>query len=133
MPVLIINSTGDPVVPFHGGHVTVLGRKLGKVTSTNDSIKFWIQNNFLSSNPKLTQLENKDPDDGCRVSVTKYGSDSNFPVVLYKVTGGGHTIPGMSGKTKKAIVGRTCMDFKATEAVWDFCKNYRRTTTPEKK
>src|SRR5208337_3461333 len=34
--IMIINGTDDPLVPYNGGYVEVLGRRRGRVMSTDD-------------------------------------------------------------------------------------------------
>jgi polyhydroxybutyrate depolymerase len=41
-------------------------------------------------------------------------------VVLYTVTGGGHTWPGGMQYAPPFLIGRTSRDFSASEAVWKF-------------
>jgi polyhydroxybutyrate depolymerase len=51
---------------------------------------------------------------------------SGAAVQLYTVDGGGHTWPeGVDGDAKLRL-GRTSHDFSATEAIWDFFKDYQR-------
>jgi polyhydroxybutyrate depolymerase len=45
-------------------------------------------------------------------------------VVLYKVTGGGHTWPGGSFQPE-ALLGKTCRSIDATALMWDFFAQHR--------
>ncbi len=130
MPVLIINGTEDPMVPYNGGQVSALGRDRGEVISTDASIDFWKSHNGLNSETSQSQLPDADPDDGCTVHVTRYGGDNaEAPVVLYSIRGGGHTIPGMDlPRRAQRLVGKVNQDFEAAEVIWEFCKPFRRDT-----
>ncbi|MGI9519122.1 MAG: alpha/beta hydrolase family esterase [Pirellulaceae bacterium] len=128
MPVLVINGTDDPLVPYDGGHVSVFGRNRGEVVSTDASIEFWKRHNGLNSETSLSQIPDADPDDGCTVHVTRFGGDNiQAPVVLYSIRGGGHTIPGMDlPRRTQRLVGKVNQDFEAVDAIWEFCKDFRR-------
>ena len=59
------------------------------------------------------------PDSGSVSGVCYRASTNNADVVLYTVTGGGHTWPG--GKAMPvAIVGKTTPDVDATRLMWNF-------------
>jgi polyhydroxybutyrate depolymerase len=47
-------------------------------------------------------------------------------VLLYVEEGAGHTWPGGPQYLPKAIIGRVCRDFDATQAMWDFFKAHPR-------
>ncbi|HNX80481.1 MAG TPA: hypothetical protein PKJ24_11360, partial [Prolixibacteraceae bacterium] len=94
VPVLAINGTEDPVVPFGGGVIigTLKKIKLGKVWSTEASVSYWAMKNGCSPDPVISQLPDYDPEDGTRVTIKHYLNSSNGgEVFLYMVTGGGHT------------------------------------------
>ena len=95
MPVLIMNGTEDPMIPYEGGAVGVLGRKYGKIVSTDESIRFWKKNNKISNTKTHQKLDDVNSKDESTVEVIRYGDkQSKYPVVLYKIVGGGHTLPG---------------------------------------
>ena len=126
IPVLAINSTEDPVVPFRGGEITGTMNKvkLGKVMSTEESVLFWIKRNGCSPVPVLTEIPDKNPGDGTRVSVKIFTNESNgIRVEWYIVTGGGHTWPGGFQYLPKRLIGRTCRDFNAAEVIWSFFRD----------
>ena len=126
MPVLIMNGTDDPLVPYDGGEVTVFRKTHGRVTSTDDSVDYWRRNNGLSSEPKYRELPDKNSRDGSTIRVHTYGADSDTPVVLYEIRGGGHSIPGMKPRLR-SVVGNTNQDIKAAEEIWKFVSQFERT------
>ncbi len=126
--VLAINGINDPLVPFGGGNVTgPFGlKKLGKVLSTVDTIRFWVNHNNCSSS-HVTREPDKDPQDGTRVQKEVNGDcKEGTEVILYSIEGGGHTWPGGRQYLPERIVGKTSRDIDANELIWDFFKNHSR-------
>lgn len=125
VPVLIINGTEDPLVPWAGGDIHFGRAKLGQVLSVADTVKFWVANNKCTSLPLVTELPDKDPSDGTRVQRETYGGCTDgAEVVLYEVEGGGHTWPGGLQYLPASIIGRTSRDFDASEVIWQFFKEH---------
>lgn len=126
VPVLAINNTDDPLVPYQGGiiHAGFPRTKLGMVLSVADSIAFWVRRNGCSEIPVISEID-KNPDDEIRVTVQLFESPENeAEVILYTIHGGGHTWPGGLQYLPEKIIGKTCHDFKANEVIWDFFKKH---------
>jgi len=127
--VMLINGVGDPLVPYEGGYITgPFGvETLGKVISTDETINFWINNNGCSALPAIINLPDIDTRDGSTVIKSTYsGCEENSEVILYTITGGGHTWPGGYQYLSKLIIGNTCRDIDANEAIWNFFKSHSR-------
>ncbi len=125
--VLAINNDKDPLMPFTGGDITgPFGRKkLGKVLSADENIRFWAKHNVCSSSPVITQEPDTDPKDGTRVRKEVYGNCRNgAEVVRYAVEGGGHTWPGGSHYLPAGIVGKTSGDIDANKVIWEFFEKH---------
>jgi polyhydroxybutyrate depolymerase len=123
--VLIMNGTDDPLVPYDGGMVKVLGRERGMDVSTAGTFGFWLRRAGFAGNPgdiKAEQLPDADPDDKTRVERQDYRGPAGTEVVLYTVRGGGHTWPGGRQYLFRGLVGRVSRDINATEVIWDFFK-----------
>jgi polyhydroxybutyrate depolymerase len=123
LSVLAINGDADPLMPYNGGEVTgPFGkRKFGRVMSANESVLFWVKNNGCALDPVITEVPDNDQNDGTHVQKKLFTSMKNLSeVILYTIKNGGHTWPGGYQYLGKWIVGRTCRDFDATEAIWDF-------------
>jgi polyhydroxybutyrate depolymerase len=127
IPILVVNGTLDPLVPWKGGQVQVLGRDRGEVLSTPDTVAWWVKQNACSGKVTTKSLPDTDPEDGTRVEVeTHDGCAGGSEVVLYRIEGGGHSWPGGTQYLPKAMVGTVCRDFEAATAIFDFFAKHRR-------
>jgi len=137
--VLFMNGTEDPFVPYEGGPITPnftprrtksadrdFGR--GACTSTDTAVRLWLKHNGLDkTEPGIKQLPDKDRDDGCTVVQRVWsGGKAGSEVVLYRIEGGGHTIPGGVQYLPQRIIGKTCHDFDGLRAVWNFFERHSR-------
>lgn len=136
VPVLIINGTKDPLMPWAGGEIgaslnLLLRRKLGTVLSTPETVRFWVRRNGCVPRPEKTLLPDKAPDDGTRVTVETYaGGKSGAEVILCRVAGGGHTWPNGKPYLPERIIGKVCRDFNAAEYIWAFFKKHHLPNQP---
>jgi len=127
--VLAINNVDDPLVPFDGGEIYGRRRKvkLGKILSTEKSIKFWVSRNKCSGTPFVTEEPDKDPRDGTRVIRKSYVNGINgTEVILYEIEGGGHTWPGGIQYKPESVIGKTSRDIDANKVIWSFFKNHSK-------
>jgi polyhydroxybutyrate depolymerase len=124
--VLIMNGTEDPLVPWAGGDIHLFTRKdLGKVISTEDTVRFWVNRNRCSDVPRVSEEPDRAPDDGTRIRCQVYsGGLKGTEVVLYTVEGGGHTWPGGFQYLSEKIIGKTSRDMNATDVIWSFFKTH---------
>lgn len=119
--ILLMNGTDDPLVPWNGGEIGFGRRRLGKVLSTPETIRFWLAKNKCSSAPVVTREVDRDPDDGSRVRREAYGNcGQETQVVLYAIEGGGHTWPRGAQHLSRFVVGKTNWDINAAEVIWRF-------------
>ena len=127
LPVLLMNGTADPLMPWGGGSVGFLGKTMGRVASTADTVSFWRQHNHCSPVPKTELLADTDRNDGSSVTVSSYGNClNNSPVVLYTIAGGGHSFPGGNIPDRPLLLGRKNNDIDAAEVIWAFFKAHNR-------
>jgi polyhydroxybutyrate depolymerase len=125
VPVMLINGTADPLVPYNGGEVRVGKQTRGEVLSTEATIMYWVKNNNCSHTPVITPIEDRDKTDGCTATMETYRcSSGNADVILIRVDGGGHTLPGGKQYLSKRIIGNVCRDFIAEEYIWEFFKKH---------
>lgn len=125
LSVLLMNGTEDPLVPYSGGHVRFLFRKMGAVVSTKETVAFWVKQNNCDVDPVVRRLPDLDHTDHSSVTVVTYTNEkSRNEVVLYKIEGGGHTLPGSNIPDRPLIIGHKNKDINGVEEIWAFFKKH---------
>ncbi len=120
--VLVLNGTEDPIVPYDGGDVVVLGQRRGAVISTDNYMQFWANTNGCTTNPIITNRPDTQ-DDQTMVQVYNYPSCNEQAMVqLYRIEGGGHTWPGAIEALPQNLVGLTSKELVACDLIWGFFK-----------
>lgn len=129
LPVLMINGTTDPIVPWEGGYVHFGRQRLGRVLSVHDTVKLWVERNSCKPVPEVAQLPHRDSSDVTRVRQEIYRDcQEGTEVILYAIDGGGHTWPGGYQYATEAIVGKTSYEIDGCEVIWEFFTRHRRHT-----
>ncbi|MBP6730527.1 MAG: T9SS type A sorting domain-containing protein [Chitinophagales bacterium] len=114
VPVLHIHGTQDMVVSYNGST---------GIKSVDSTISFWLDKNGCSTVSDVVNYPNTNTSDGSTVQRTRYTDcTSNTEVVLYKITGGGHTWP--NALIDVPTSGPTNRDFDASQEIWDFFNRY---------
>lgn len=127
LPVLMINGTDDPLVPWQGEAVRFGRRELGKIIAIPELARFWAGHNGCAPQPQVTELPDADPQDGTRVRHHRYsGCRESASVELYEVQGGGHTWPQGLKYLPEMLIGRTSQDIDASRVISDFFAAHRR-------
>ena len=137
--ILYMNGTEDPLVPYEGGPLTLdlfprLRAMSGKPVSsrgicipTDEAVSLWLERNKIDSEPETIELKDKDPDDGSVIQRSLWtDGELGTAVALYKVVGGGHTIPGTHYLIPEKFVGPVNQDIDAFETIWQFFQTHRR-------
>lgn len=121
VPVLFMNGTLDPLVPYGGGTVTLpWGETRGEVLSTAGNVQLWLDWNGIECEPELTFLPDTDPEDGATAVLSEWRRDGRVVVALYTIEGGGHALPGGRQYLPPRTVGNTCRDLDGSRAIIDF-------------
>jgi polyhydroxybutyrate depolymerase len=127
VPVLMVNGTDDPLVPFLGGQVRVFGRlRPGKVASVGETVSFWARHNGCTAAPVITREPDRDPSDKVTVrreALTRCRDGSE--VILYVMEGGGHVWPGGPQYLPRRVIGRASRDIDS-EVIWEFFSRHRQ-------
>jgi polyhydroxybutyrate depolymerase len=120
VPVLHFHGTGDGLVLFGGpDHRTP---KNIKFLSVDDSVRVWAKANGCPETPAICLMPDR-VDDGTMVKKLTYGpGKGGSEVVLYVITGGGHTWPGREPPTK--LLGRSTRDVSANDLIWEFFERH---------
>ncbi len=124
VPILMINGTADPFVPWQGGQVKIGAG--GQVLSVPETVQFWRNRDSCSSNSAVEQLPNS-VSDGTEVTKAQYsGCRNSARVVFYTVQGGGHGWPGSRsrrrGDDSEGPSGKISRDINASDVIWNFFK-----------
>ncbi len=130
--VLLMNGTEDNWVPYEGGPLGPLTDG-GSTIGTDNTINFWREHNGCSTTFQQTDFPDLDPDDNSTVTRFRYADcNSGAEVVLYRVEGAGHTIPGMLFNTNPIfLLGYINYDITASNEIWDFFSNHLITSNKE--
>lgn len=127
VPLIVINATDDPIIPWNGGALGRRGR-YGAVLSTEQTVDFWRRNNGCSARPSRRPLPDRNPADGSTVDAEQYAAcDGGASVVLVTVEGGGHVPPGAEIGARPlvtAILGKGNKDVSAADLSWRFFRQF---------
>jgi len=127
MPILYIQGTADPIVPWNGGLLKFNDQILGEVISVNETVEFWRTHNNCSVMYNKTVLPDKDPNDGTRVWTVQYmNPTTGVKVVFYGVLHGGHTWPNGYQYLPEDTIGKMTHDIDANTIIWNFLSQYSR-------
>jgi polyhydroxybutyrate depolymerase len=125
VPLLVMNGTDDPLVPYNGGQVRVLGQDRGEILSTADTMRWFAKANGCIG----AAVRNQRPDisaDDTRVVVDSYDScKDNGEVVLFRIDGGGHTWPSGSQYLPEGMIGRVSYDIDASDEIFSFFEPHK--------
>jgi polyhydroxybutyrate depolymerase len=117
VPVVMINGTSDPVVPYGGGTEHNLSLN---TLSVEDSAKAWARIDRCADKPEKSKLPEK-AKGGMETKVDTYGScHEDAQVVLYSVKGAGNTWPGGEQYEAENAIGKTSQDIVANDVIWNF-------------
>ncbi len=111
IPILVMNGTADPLVPYNGGPITVGRKERGDVMSTAETMSLFRRKNGCGSSTTRQAVG--------RVDVITW-QNCREPTVLYRVNGGGHTWPGGKQYLPVRVVGPVNRDISATSEIWRF-------------
>jgi polyhydroxybutyrate depolymerase len=117
VPVLFIDGTDDPIVPYNGG--SYKARRF-PVLSAEDSAKTWAKFDHCAEKPAQGKIP-PPAKAGKETKTFSYSScQNNAQVVLDSVKGGGNTWPGGEQYTTEKEVGKTSDALNANETIWTF-------------
>lgn len=121
VPVLFINGDADPVSPYGGGTVRLLGPfgDRGDVLSSRASFEHFRGLAGFSEGPFEHRYPDEAPADGTVATRQVLAMPGRPEVALITIHGGGHTIPHPSKRFPR-IFGRTSHDLSAAEEAFRF-------------
>ena len=119
MPIMYIQGTKDPLVPFDGGTMKGAG---GEIYSHEEVLKLWAAADHCDANPVITDIPGN-AHDGTSIIKEEYTNPANgMQVIGYTVKKGGHTWPGGTQYLPKFLVGTVSHNMNACQVIWDFFK-----------
>lgn len=126
VPLMFILGAADPLVPFNGGPITVMGRKdRGSVLPAGDTLARYALRNRCGAWEEIA-ITDHFPDDGTRVRLRVYRGCAQ-PLRQYIIDGGGHTWPGNRNRRwVQKLLGRTSRDISATFEIETFFTDLAR-------
>jgi polyhydroxybutyrate depolymerase len=129
VPMLMMNGTADPLVPYEGGRGTSRFAVDG-YWSTEETLLFWRRINGCDAADAVSvDLDDRDTTDQTTVTRITSRCPQGRDVVLYRVNEGGHRMPASFPDTRFArlvnfIFGPQNHDIDGAEAIWAFFKRF---------
>jgi polyhydroxybutyrate depolymerase len=116
--VMIMNGTRDPLVPFDGGEVNLLGLfyKGGNVRSSRESGQYFASLNQLADTPATSQAALSN---GVSVEQVRWRNGAKVEVELVAIHGGGHGLP-QAYYRRPRLLGPSPMEPNGPAMIWDF-------------
>jgi polyhydroxybutyrate depolymerase len=129
VPVLLVNGTADPLVPFAGGRAH--GRRRNALyLSTAQTAAFWRRRNGCADADAASQrLPDADPADRSTVTRIEARCPAGADVVVFRVDGGGHRWPDRIDDARHprlvdAVLGPQNHDLDGPEVAWRFLARF---------
>lgn len=129
VPMLMINGTADPLIPYQGGRGTSRFAVPG-FWSTEQTVAFWRRINGCEvKDAEVADLDHRDKSDP--TTVTRFASrcPGGRDVVLYRINDGGHRMPGSFPDARfprlvNFLLGPQNRDIDGAETIWDFFRKF---------
>lgn len=125
--VLLIEGTADPIMPYGGGEVAILGKKRGWVLGVEATLAFWREADHLQDPPAVQSLPHRGADP-THLTRRVWGPEGGPQVALLEVEGGGHAEPSLAkryGWLYGKVAGAQNGDVESAEEAWAFFRNKR--------
>ena len=124
LPLLVIQNTDDPLVPYAGGPVASRDGSRGYVAPTGQTLLAWRRWNGQSGGVLDGDACNSwsllaKPPDGTRAVLLDF-CGGTAPVWLARIEAGGHTWPGGRAYLPEVFIGKTSRAWSASEGMWKF-------------
>jgi polyhydroxybutyrate depolymerase len=129
VPMLMMNGTADPLIPYQGGRGTSRFAVAG-FWSTEQTLAFWRRAN--SCDPQdagAVDLDNHDKADQSTVTRISSRCPPGRDVVLYRINDGGHRMPGAVADARfprmvDAFLGPQNRDIDGAAMIWEFFRKF---------
>jgi polyhydroxybutyrate depolymerase len=121
--IMVMNGTEDPLVPYAGGEINLLGffYKGGRIISSLASAHYFAAWNHIATAPKTRQTLVAD---GVRVEQILWRSNGTAEVELVTIHGGGHGLPQPYARRPR-LLGPSPMEPDGPAMIWAFFERQR--------
>jgi polyhydroxybutyrate depolymerase len=129
VPMLVMNGTIDPLIPYQGGKGTSRFAVEG-FWSAEKTLAFWRRVNGCEAQDAASiDLDDRDHSDLSTVTRVESRCPPGHDVVLYRVNGGGHRMPSHLPDARfpriaTAFLGPQNHDIDGAETIWAFFKKF---------
>ena len=129
VPMLMINGTADPLIPYQGGRGTSRFAVPG-FWSTQQTFDFWRRVNGCDArDAAMAELDHRDPSDPTTVTRISSHCPPGCDVVLYRINKGGHRMPGNASDVRfprivNMLLGPQNRDIDGAEIIWEFFRKF---------
>jgi polyhydroxybutyrate depolymerase len=129
VPILMMNGTADPLIPYEGGRGASRFAVPG-FWSTAKTFDFWRGiNGCEAQDAAATNLDRRNPKDPTSVTRIESRCPAGRDVVLYRINGGGHRMPGAFPDMRFPRIANTFLgpqnrDIDGAEVIWDFFRRF---------
>jgi polyhydroxybutyrate depolymerase len=129
VPMLMMNGTADPLIPYQGGRGTSRFAMPG-FWSTEKTLAFWRRANGCDTrDADAADLDDRDKADQSTVTRISSRCPQGRDVVLYRINEGGHRMPGAFPDARfrrlvDAFFGPQNRDIDGAEAIWEFFRKF---------
>ncbi|TQF41285.1 polyhydroxybutyrate depolymerase [Bradyrhizobium sp. UNPF46] len=129
LPMLLMNGTADPLVPYAGGRGSSYFAADG-FWSTEETLAFWRKlNGCETDDAARSDLPDSNAADQSTVTRISSRCPGGHDVVLYRVNHGGHRMPGFAPdarfpKVAASLLGPQNGDIDGAETIWAFFSRF---------
>ncbi|MGY3031878.1 polyhydroxybutyrate depolymerase [Bradyrhizobium sp. USDA 4354] len=129
LPMLLMNGTADPLVPYEGGRGSSYFAADG-FWSTDETLAFWRRlNGCETDDAGVTEMPDRAPADQSTVTRISSRCPNGHDVVLYRINHGGHRMPGFAPdarfpKVAGSLLGSQNGDIDGAETIWTFFSQF---------
>lgn len=123
VPLALFNGTADPLVPYGGGMITLLGHERDRVLSTDQTLALWRTRNGCSQTAAGIETLNGASDSG-RAEHLTWADCGAGRIELYRIVGGGHTWPSGRQYLPRSLVGDVSRDIDGAAEAWRFFSRF---------
>jgi polyhydroxybutyrate depolymerase len=130
VPMLMMNGTADPLIPYQGGRGTSRFAAAG-VWSTAKTLDFWRRaNGCETQDAGAADLDDRDRTDQSTVTRISSRCPQGRDVVLYRINDGGHRMPGAFPDARfprmvNAFLGPQNRDIDGAATIWEFFRKFQ--------